>query len=67
MNFLSFNSALNGIISEWLEGGGCPARCAEVLRQIAQEVDAIKDEPLGLIDEDIQVSWSDKAFGSSDE
>ena len=67
MDFLSFNSALNGIISEWLEQGGCPARCAEVLRQIAQEVDAIKDEPLVLIDEDIQVSWTDKAFGSSDD
>jgi hypothetical protein len=67
MNFLTLNSALNGIISEWLEGGGCPARCAEVLRQIAQEVDATKDEPLVLIDEDIQVSWTDKAFGSSDD
>lgn len=67
MNFLTLNSALNGIISEWLEDGGCPSRCAEVLRQIAQEVDAIKDEPLGLIDEDIQVSWADKAFGSSDD
>jgi hypothetical protein len=41
MNFLTFNMALNDVISEWLEDGGCPVRCAELLRQIAQEVDAI--------------------------
>jgi hypothetical protein len=67
MNFLTFNSAINGVISEWLEGGGCPSRCAQVLRQIAEEVDSVQDKPLALIDEDIQVSWADTAFRSNDD
>ena len=67
MNFLTFNTAINSVISEWLEGGGCPARCAQVLRQIAEEVDSVQDKPLALIDEDIQVSWTDTAFRSNDD
>jgi hypothetical protein len=38
MTFLEFNMKLNEIISAWLEDGGDPARCADALRMIANEV-----------------------------
>ena len=38
MTFLQFNMKLNEIISAWLEDGGDPARCADALRQCADEV-----------------------------
>lgn len=38
MTFLEFNMKLNEIISAWLEGGGDPARCADALRVVADEV-----------------------------
>jgi len=38
MSFLQFNMKLNETISAWLEAGGDPLRCAEVLRAIADEV-----------------------------
>ena len=38
MTFLEFNMRLNQAVSAWLEGGGDPARCADALRQCANEV-----------------------------
>ena len=38
MTFLQFNMKLNEIISAWLEDGGDPARCGDLLREIADEV-----------------------------
>jgi hypothetical protein len=38
MTFLDLNMKLNEIISAWLEDGGDPARCADALRMIANEV-----------------------------
>lgn len=38
MTFLEFNMRLNQVVSAWLEGGGDPARCADALRQCANEV-----------------------------
>jgi hypothetical protein len=38
MTFLEFNMRLNQVVSAWLEGGGDPARCADALRQCADEV-----------------------------
>lgn len=38
MTFLDFNMKLNEVVSAWLEGGGDPARCADALRQCADEV-----------------------------
>ena len=37
MTFLEFNMRLNQVVSAWLEDGGDPARCADVLRQCANE------------------------------
>ncbi len=38
MTFLEFNMKLNEAVSAWLEDGGDPARCADALRQCANEV-----------------------------
>ena len=38
MTFLEFNMRLNQVVSAWLEDGGDPARCADALRQCANEV-----------------------------
>ena len=38
MTFLEFNMRLNQAVSAWLEDGGDPARCADALRQCANEV-----------------------------
>jgi hypothetical protein len=38
MTFLKFNMKLNETVSAWLEDGGDPARCADALRMIADEV-----------------------------
>jgi hypothetical protein len=38
MTFLEFNMKLNEAVSAWLEGGGDPARCADALRQCANDV-----------------------------
>lgn len=38
MDRLTFNRKLNSLISDFLEGGGDPAYCADVLRDIADEV-----------------------------
>ena len=38
MTFLEFNMRLNEAVSAWLEDGGDPARCADALRQCANEV-----------------------------
>ena len=38
MTFLEFNMRLNQAVSAWLEDGGDPARCADALRQCADEV-----------------------------
>ena len=38
MTFLEFNMRLNQVVSAWLEDGGDPARCADALRQCADEV-----------------------------
>jgi hypothetical protein len=38
MTFLKFNMKLNETVSAWLEDGGDPARCADALRMIANEV-----------------------------
>jgi hypothetical protein len=38
MTFLEFNMKLNETVSAWLEDGGDPARCADALRMIANEV-----------------------------
>lgn len=38
MSFLQFNMDLNKVVSAWLEDGGDPARCADTLRQCADEV-----------------------------
>ena len=38
MTFLQFNMKLNEVVSAWLEDGGDPARCADALRQCANEV-----------------------------
>ena len=45
MTFLDLNMKLNEIISAWLEDGGDPARCADALRMIADEVfDEVGDD-----------------------
>lgn len=38
MTFLQFNMDLNKVVTTWLEDGGDPARCADALRQCADEV-----------------------------
>jgi hypothetical protein len=38
VTFLQFNMKLNETVSAWLEDGGDPARCADALRMIADEV-----------------------------
>ena len=38
MTFLEFNMRLNEAVSAWLEDGGDPARCADALRQCANDV-----------------------------
>ncbi len=38
MTFLEFNMKLNEAVTAWLEDGGDPARCADALRQCANEV-----------------------------
>jgi len=38
MTFLKFNMRLNEAVSAWLEAGGDPARCADALRQCANEI-----------------------------
>jgi hypothetical protein len=38
MTFLQFNMQLNKVVSAWLNDSGDPARCADALRQCADEV-----------------------------
>jgi len=38
MTFLQFNMDLNKVVTAWLEDGGDPARCADALRQCANDV-----------------------------
>ncbi len=38
MTFLEFNMDLNKVVTAWLEDGGDPARCADALRQCANDV-----------------------------
>jgi len=38
MDRLTFNRKLNALITDFLEEGGDPAYCADILRQVADEV-----------------------------
>ena len=38
MDRLTFNMRLNALITTFLEDGGDPAYCADILRQVADEV-----------------------------
>jgi len=53
MTFLQFNMKLNEVVSAWLERGGDPARCADALRQCADEV--------------FDIGWSREQTGAADE
>ena len=53
MTFLDFNMRLNQVVSAWLEDGGDPARCADALRQCANEV--------------FDIGWSRETAGAAEE
>jgi len=53
MTFLEFNMKLNNVVTAWLEGGGDPARCADALRQCANDV--------------FDIGWSYEQTAASDE
>ena len=38
MSFAAFNAHLNALVTEFLDGGGDPAECGDLLREIADEV-----------------------------
>ena len=38
MDYNSFSAHLNAIVSEFLDSSGCPNQCAELLREIADDV-----------------------------
>ena len=44
MDYNTFSAHLNALVSEFLEGSGDPSHCAELLREIADEVFEEPDE-----------------------
>ena len=38
MDYNTFSAHLNAIVSEFLDSSGCPNQCAELLREIADDV-----------------------------
>ncbi len=38
MDFATFSGHIHAIVSEFLENSGCPNMCAELLREIADDV-----------------------------
>ena len=44
MDFNSFSAQLNALVTEYLDGGGDPAWCGDLLREIADEVFEEPDE-----------------------
>jgi hypothetical protein len=38
MDFTAFSAHLNALVTEFLEAGGDPAECGDLLREIADEV-----------------------------
>jgi hypothetical protein len=38
MDFATFSGHINMLVSEFLEAGGDPSQCAELLREIADDV-----------------------------
>ena len=53
MTFLELNMKLNNVVSAWLEDGGDPARCADALRQCANDV--------------FDIGWSYEQIAAADE
>jgi len=53
MTFLEFNMDLNKVVTAWLEDGGDPARCADALRQCANDV--------------FDIGWSREQTAAADE
>lgn len=44
MDFNTFSIQINALVSEFMEKGGCPLKCADLLREIASDVFARADE-----------------------
>ena len=44
MDFATFNTRLNALVSEFLDKGGDAAECGDLLREIADEVFEEEDE-----------------------
>jgi hypothetical protein len=38
MDYNAFSAHLNALVTEFLDGGGDPSRCAALLRELADEV-----------------------------
>jgi len=48
MDFDTFSSQINALVSEFMENSGCPSQCANLLQEIARDVfehDAEDDGP----------------------
>lgn len=44
MDFATFSGHIHAIVSEFLENSGCPNMCAELLREIADDVFEEEDD-----------------------
>lgn len=58
MDFNSFSAHLNALVAEFLEEGGDPAECGDLLREIADEV---FEEPEGDGPDQMRL-WSDMGY-----
>jgi hypothetical protein len=38
MDFDTFSSQINALVSEFMENSGCPSQCANLLQEIARDV-----------------------------
>ena len=58
MDFNAFSAHLNALVTEFLEGGGDPAECGDLLREIADEV---FEEPADDGPDQMRL-WSDMGY-----